>query len=310
MSCEVDGSIDYCYTVVTNPDISGIGLRVAVYTQAALGMGVVSLLPYNERAFRNTCRNLYLMSITLIIGPLIQWTQGSGVSLLDGLIVTMLTTILTSFAAINGPYARTLGLSINMTSFLFTSLWCYWGLQIWAKPSYFGLPAGTSPAECPASINTVFVVLGYNVSVEDERVRGLAICFFAVGAFEVISALGQCIKWSIWYMLGSAKAAKANAARMYARELGRMRKHPKKGARHITRYGGVVSMIYMIVTTEQIVLRNNSVTSSLNNWPLSQSLAFVVLAEQMMECITYLKEEVAKRQGKGSLGHSVGRGEV
>lgn len=69
-------------------------------------------------------------------------------------------------------------------------------------------------------------------------------------------------------------------------------------------------MIYMIVTTEQIVLRNNSVTSSLNNWPLSQSLAFVVLAEQMMECITYLKEEVAKRQGKGSLGHSVGRGEV
>jgi hypothetical protein len=64
----------------------------------------------------------------------------------------------------------------------------------------------------------------------------------------------------------------------------------------MTRFGGVVGMIYMIVTTEQIVQRNEDVSSQVNAWTYSQTIALILLGQQLMDCFTYFKEEIKYRQ--------------
>ncbi|CEL55691.1 hypothetical protein RSOLAG1IB_01703 [Rhizoctonia solani AG-1 IB] len=85
---------------------------------------------------------------------------------IDALAVTTLTNIMTAFATVNTAYytyIRSLGPSINTSSFRFRTFWVYWGLQAWNCPRNFGIPDGEK--NCTTSIGTVFVVFGHNVSV-------------------------------------------------------------------------------------------------------------------------------------------------
>ncbi|KAH7341501.1 hypothetical protein B0J17DRAFT_262884 [Rhizoctonia solani] len=216
MNCTGELEPSFCTEIVSNPDISGIGVRVAIYVQTFLSMVVASVLPYHEKAFRDTSRNSYVASTSLIIAALIEWKTNK-LSLFDALIVTMLTTIMTAFVTVNGPYIRTLGLSINISSFLFTTFWAYWGLQVWNHPETFGIPEGDE--NCTAAINTVFVVFGRDISVTNAGLRGFAMFIFAIGSISALSALGQCITWSLRYFVGSAKTAKDNSAARFAKEL-------------------------------------------------------------------------------------------
>jgi hypothetical protein len=75
--------------------------------------------------------------------------------------------------------------------------------------------------------------------------------------------------------------------------------HTRGRKEHITRYGGLVGLIYMIVTTEQIVARNPDVSSQINKWSYSQTLPLIMLGQQLMDCISYFKEEIEyKRKQK------------
>ncbi|KAG8730845.1 hypothetical protein FRC11_005659 [Ceratobasidium sp. 423] len=284
---------DLCTQIVSNPDISGIGVRVAIYVQTFLSMTVASLLPYHEKAFRDTSRNSYVVSTSLMIAALIQW-KTHGLSLFDALVVTMLTTIMTAFVTVNGPYIRTLGLSINISSFLFTTFWVYWGLQVWNDPRTFGIPEGREG--CHSSTDTVFVVFGRNVSVTNSGLRGFAMFIFAIGSISALSALWQCITWTLRYAVGSAKTAKENAAARFAKELRHRRNRSTGKGQHMTRFGGMVGLIYMIATTEQIVSHNPDVPSQLNTWTFSQTIALIMLGQQLMDCFTYFKEELHYRR--------------
>ncbi|CAE6423698.1 unnamed protein product [Rhizoctonia solani] len=294
-TCPVETSHSLCTEIVSNPDISGIGVRVAIYVQTFLSMTVASLLPYHEKAFRDTSRNSYVVSTSLIIASLIQW-KTQGLSLFDALIVTMLTSIMTAFVTVNGPYIRTLGLSINISSFLFTTFWVYWGLQVWNDPRTFGIPEGEEG--CTASIDTVFVVFGHNVSVTNSGLRGFVMFIFAIGSISALSALWQCITWSVRYGVGSAKTAKENAAARFAKELRHRKTRSGGRGQHMTRFGGMVGLIYMIVTTEQIVKHNPDVSSQVNDWTYSQTIALIMLGQQLMDCITYFREEAEYRRSQ------------
>ncbi|CAE6446244.1 unnamed protein product [Rhizoctonia solani] len=292
-TCSDNTTEDYCMTIVSNPDISGIGVRVAIYVQTFLSMMVASLLPYHEKAFRDTSRNSYVVSTSLMIAALIE-LKTQELSLFDALIVTMLTTIMTAFVTVNGPYIRTLGLSINISSFLFTTFWVYWGLQVWNDPRTFGIPDGEDG--CTASSDTVFVVFGHNVSVTNSGLRGFAMFIFAIGSISALSALWQCITWSVRYMVGSARTAKENAAARFAKELRNRKTRSGGRGQHMTRFGGMVGLIYMIVTTEQIVKHNPDVSRQVNGWSYSQTIALIMLGQQIMDCITYFKEEIEYRR--------------
>ncbi|GAB1523052.1 hypothetical protein RhiTH_006181 [Rhizoctonia solani] len=226
-----------------------------------------------------------------------------GLSLFDALIVTMLTTIMTAFVTANIAYSRTLGLSINISSFLFTTFWVYWGLQVWNDPKTFGIPEGEE--NCNASIDTVFVVFGQNVSVTNSGLRGFAMFIFAIGSISALAALWQCIKWTFLYAIGGAEKAKRAAAEEYVRKLRGQRsayyalktdgtRSDRSGTsvQHMSFFGGAAGMIYMIITTEQIVRRNQDVSTQVNDWSYSQTLAMIMLGQQLMDCCTYIRQEV------------------
>ncbi|CAE6425058.1 unnamed protein product, partial [Rhizoctonia solani] len=196
MNCTAGPESDFCTRIVSNPDISGIGVRVAIYLQTFLSMTAASFMPYHDKAIRDTSRNSYVVSTSLMIAALIQW-KTQGLSLFDALIVTMLTTFMTAFVTINERYIRTLGLSINISSFLFTTFWVYWGLQVWNDPRTFGIPLGREG--CTASTDTVFVIVGHNLSVTNSGLRGFAMFIFAMGSISALSALWRCITWSARY---------------------------------------------------------------------------------------------------------------
>ncbi|GAB1523054.1 hypothetical protein RhiTH_006183 [Rhizoctonia solani] len=294
-SCPEEDQLNFCKVIVSNPDISGIGVRVAIYAQTIMSMIIASILPYHEKAFRDTSRNCYVVSTSLMIASLIE-LKTHELSLFDALIVTMLTTIMTAFVTVNTAYIRTLGLSINISSFLFTTFWVYWGLQVWNDPKTFGIPEGEE--NCNASIDTVFVVFGHNVSVTNSGLRGFAMFIFAIGSISALAALWQCITWSLRYIVGTARTAKENAAARYARELRHRRARSGGKGQHMTRFGGTVGMIYMIVTTEQIVQRNPDVSKQVNGWTYSQTLALIMLGQQLMDCFTYFKEEINYRKAE------------
>ncbi|QRV90021.1 transmembrane protein [Ceratobasidium sp. AG-Ba] len=291
-----NNSTDFCTQITANPDISGIGVRVAIYAQTFISMLVASWLPYHEKAFRDTSRNSYVVSGSLIIASIIAWKSGE-LSLFDGLIVTMLTTIMTAFVTVNGPYIRTLGLSINISSLLFTTFWCYWGLQIWADPWNFGIVQGENQGPCDVNQETLFVVFGHSVGATSRGLRGFAIFIFGIGAISAISAFWRTIVWSLKYTFGKAQVAKDNAAVRYAKEIRRKNRGTRStgNAQHITRYGGMVGAIYMIVTTEQIVKRNPGVKDDLDKWTYGQTIALIMLGQQIMDCFSYFKEYIIER---------------
>ncbi|KAG8731222.1 hypothetical protein FRC12_019834, partial [Ceratobasidium sp. 428] len=272
-TCPSNQPSEWCMAITANPDITGIGVRTAIYAQTFISMMIASWLPYHEKAFRDTSRNCYVVSGGLIIATLITW-QTNGLSLFDGLVVTMLTTIMTAFVTVNGPYTRTLGLSINLASLVFTVFWCYWGLQIWSDPWGFGLPVNQT--NCTANQDTIFVVFGQNVDATNHQLRGFAIFIFALGAISILAALWSTFSWTLKYVFGDPEIAKSNAAWWYAKEIKRKnrgkRANSSSRAQHITRYGGMVGLIYMIVTTEQIIKRNvaQGVAGDLNKWTYGQ----------------------------------------
>ncbi|KAL5634689.1 hypothetical protein ACGC1H_002661 [Rhizoctonia solani] len=253
-------------------------------------MTVASFIPYHEKAFRDSSRNAYIVSTSLMIASLIEWKTHE-LSLFDALIVTMLTTMMTTFVTVNGAYIRTLGLSINIASFLFTTFWCYWGIQVWHDPSTFGIPRDGK--NCTASTETIFVFFGHNHSVTNNNIRNFALSMFAIGTISAFTSLCYSTKWLGTYAISGAAPAKDNAAMRYARKL-RLTK-----GKHISRYGGLGGMIYLIVTIEQMVDRNN-VKDQLSDWTYSQTIALIMLLQQIMDCISYFKEEIQYKRAKNA----------
>ncbi|KAG9098090.1 hypothetical protein FS749_004723 [Ceratobasidium sp. UAMH 11750] len=286
MSCSADDvTPDYCMQITSNPDISGIGVRSAIYAQTFLSMCVASFLWDNEKAFRDTCRNSYVVSGSLITATLVAWKMGQ-LSLFDALITSMLTTLMTVFVTVNGPYIRTLGLSINFASLLFTSFWCYWGLQVWANVSTFSLPPYAQ--NCTANENTQFIVLGHSVSATSRGLRGFALFTFGFGALAALCALWTTVRWVIEYVFMGSEKAKQKAQEDLARWQ-RLRRQRGSRVTHVNRFGGLVGLIYMIITVEQIVARNPDASQSLRDWTFGQTLALIMLAQQLLDCASYIK---------------------
>ncbi|KAG8763712.1 hypothetical protein FRC12_008438 [Ceratobasidium sp. 428] len=51
----------------------------------------------------------------------------------------------------------------------------------------------------------------------------------------------------------------------------------------------------MIVTTEQIVQRNPGVSEDLDKWTYGQTIALIMLGQQIMDCFSYFKEWVSEK---------------
>ncbi|KAG9096715.1 hypothetical protein FRC06_008406 [Ceratobasidium sp. 370] len=309
-TCPAADLVDMCNVVTSNPDIAGIGVRVAIYTQTLLNIASSSFMPNNNIAFRDTSRNTYVLSFSLIAASIAQWKHG-GLSLFDGIISTMLTTLMGIFVTVNYRYIRSLGLSIQVASLLFTSFWCYWGLQVWSHPSTFGLqpappaePSITSTllpatlssrlldpsiANCTANDDTVFVVLGRSISATNHGLRIWALIVFSVwGLLTLVAAFDVLGDLYLYAKFGGQDVKIARVEQTVNEELFGEDIGLGNGGGGKTRVAfmggwGLILLIYMIVTTEQIVQRNPSVHDGLSEWTFGQTLGVIMLGQQLMD---------------------------
>lgn len=69
--------------------------------------------------------------------------------------------------------------------------------------------------------------------------------------------------------------------------------------------GGLAALIYMIVTTEQIVSRNGpDVAEGLSQWTYGQTLAVIMLLQQFLDIIWWFKEEIHYKKEQAQLRKS------
>ncbi|KDN33942.1 hypothetical protein RSAG8_12967, partial [Rhizoctonia solani AG-8 WAC10335] len=74
-----ESTLNFCTTIIANPDISGIGVRVSIYAGAILNMVTsrIAMSKGDEAAITEAHRNSLLTSTGLVISAIIEWkTQG------------------------------------------------------------------------------------------------------------------------------------------------------------------------------------------------------------------------------------------
>ncbi|KAH7337300.1 hypothetical protein B0J17DRAFT_667038 [Rhizoctonia solani] len=283
-SCPSEAEPDYCSLVLANPDISGIGVRIAVYVQVGLNVLASTLLQSNLQLTRNAARTSYVLSLSLILASIMQWRIG-GMGLFDALVGLQLATLLTVFVLFNIRYINSLGLSINISSTLFLILYTYWGIQTWAFPS------------CPSNALTQFVVFGKSISATNPGLRIFALVVFSLVGLLTLFAVVLLLAWAadVWLHGGEVKARNARVRQNVQRE--RYGIDTGAGKSRITSLLPLSIMIYLVVSTEQLVARNN--LPNLDEWSYGQTLAVVMLLSQFVEMGLWVwKEKRSMREMK------------
>ncbi|CAE6489599.1 unnamed protein product [Rhizoctonia solani] len=268
MSCPSKAEPDYCNLVLANPDISGIGVRVAVYVQVGLNVLASTLLQSNLQLTRDAARSSYVLSLSLILASIAQWRIG-GMGLFDALVGVQLATLMTVFMLFNIRYINSLGLSINISSTLFLALYTYWGFQTWTFPA------------CPSNSLTQFVIFGKSVSATNPGLRIFALVVFGFVGLITIFAVVLLLAWAaqVWLHGGEVKARNVRVRNNVQRE--RYGIDTGAGKSRITSLLPLLIMIYLVVSTEQLVARNK--LSNLDEWSYGQTLAVVMLLSQLVE---------------------------
>ncbi|KAJ1303047.1 hypothetical protein OPQ81_011248 [Rhizoctonia solani] len=259
-TCPPEADPDYCNFVLANPDISGIGVRIAIYVQVALNVLATTAFQSNIQLTRDAARTSYILSISLIAASIAQW-RAKGMALFDALVGVQLASIMTVFMLFNIRYISSLGLSINIPTTLFLALYTYWGIQTWNFPP------------CPSNALTVFVVFGKSVPATNSSLRVFALVVFACVGVVTLGAALLLLRWLTKLLLhgGEVKARAAEVWMNVKREQWGI--DSGAGKSRIRSYSPIPIMIYLLITTEQIVARNKHrhSLSNLDEWSFGQT---------------------------------------
>ncbi|KDQ50407.1 hypothetical protein JAAARDRAFT_584350 [Jaapia argillacea MUCL 33604] len=248
-----------------NPDVSGIGVRTAMYVQALLG--IVGCSVFADRKFRAACiRNSSITSLATVCTLLIQLRSSGDVSLVDALVVSMMSIlvllsgifIIVIYALRYGFRKRDRGLYIiylanSSASVLVTDLMC-------ARITSFA-----SNASCRDVNTTVkFVVAGKSVLVTNRSLRIFALTFSSVLLFVAFLASAGLPLLSTLRVLQRRDEVDIITWRFWVM---------------CCQLGGA---IYMIVTTEQVLSRNN-LQHQTHQWSFGQTLALIMLIQPLSD---------------------------
>ncbi|KDN43750.1 hypothetical protein RSAG8_05940, partial [Rhizoctonia solani AG-8 WAC10335] len=280
-TCPAGAEPDYCNFVLANPDISGIGVRIAVYVQVGLNVLASTLLQSNLQLTRDAARTSYVLSLSLVLASIVQWKLG-GMGLFDALVGTQLATLMTVFMLFNLRYISSLGLSINISSTLFLILYTYWGIQTWTFPP------------CPSNGLTQYVLFGKSIPATNPGLRIFALVVFGCVGVVTLSAVLLLVRWGgkVWVHGGEVKARNVEVWMNYKRE--RYGIGARAGKSRLTSLLPLPILIYLVISTEQLVARNN--LPDLAEWSFGQTLAVVMLLAQFVEIGLWVWREKKRRR--------------
>ncbi|KAK2735694.1 hypothetical protein CKAH01_18947 [Colletotrichum kahawae] len=287
-----------------NPDVTGTGIRASIYT-LCLASGVLKTLIKHitsENNYEEFCQSLnsalQLQGLALLCTAIVQTFQGQ-LTLFHAICVLHLLSLLGFGLVAQRKYS---GVGVKrwaILAFFRAVIACAFialTTNIWLTAPTFG-----SQPICNSS--TLYVVFGISIKATDDVFR------YIILAFMASMAVGWVISMIIWVIFARCLCGRrgrptSQDVQMFT-NLWRQVKIADNWRNELSRqlvemliYTGI--NVYMIVTLEQIVARNN-LSEEEKEWTFGQVLAIFVLLGVVVEVINIL---LAKVDGDGRAGET------
>jgi hypothetical protein len=247
--------------MTTNTDISGIGTRVSIYLQALMDL-TLTVIAFKPEHLGIAVRTSLITATALIVSAFVQHHSAYGLSLFDAIIIGQLITI-----KIAGILRYPQSISTYISFAVFVSMTVSFQFWVWSHVDTFG-----SQPLC--NDFTVFVFFGHSVRA---TVTWLKIITIIAASFAAVAAL-QSVFMLIHIMLTLKEYLKRN-------------KEANEVSLGPVNFGQLGTIIYLIVTTEQIVDRNN-VPESASQWSFGQTLSMLLVIPSFVEILERIAEIV------------------
>ncbi|KZT52328.1 hypothetical protein CALCODRAFT_93037 [Calocera cornea HHB12733] len=272
-------------TFPTNPDITGIGVRISLYASTIIGFIMAFFFPHDLDSYRDAARTSLVTSTSMIIASLYARYTGLGMSLIDAQIVTMFVTAITAcyYSVSKFDFGFTTRIAVRMHLILSA----VFGILVYYDVGHFG---GTSyQPDCYDNTQFRFVIFSRTISATNQGLRIFALLLYAF-------VLGE----FIWdgrkrFTIGMLRSIIFFTEESFGRALLQIAQHiaagklggEKKGLPRRASFGGIVIIIYLIVTVEQMISWNglNANGSPISSWTFGQTVAVVMLADQVCKLV-------------------------
>ncbi|KAG8685011.1 hypothetical protein FRC12_002857 [Ceratobasidium sp. 428] len=292
-----------------NPDITGIGVRVALYVQILLGWAVSYYWP---DTFAKNARTAYMTAIALLIAAFIQLTT-QDLSLLDGIVVSLITTMMITFSISSSPTRANVqkqqseqesdeahevdpnaSFSRFLTQIIFVGFWAGWCLNMWKDPMHFGPGSPT----CAVNEQVTITLFGREIHATDPRMQHAALALVSIGFVIAFLSLFISLESLLNPVINLIRKDDGTTRRRLDSQ-GRPEDRILKWVRRSLQALSLGTLIFLIVSTESTIKKNDREQSS-NDWSYGQTIALILLLQQLMDvCSTYVE-----KKGEDKLGDS------
>jgi hypothetical protein len=248
-----------------NPDICGIGVRVALYMQAFIDL-LLTVIVFEYGQLRTTVSTTLITATSLIISAFIQSHMVNGLSLFEAVIITQLITI-----KLAGIMRFPRGYVVLTTAIIFRALYVAFLFWVWCQVGQFG-----SQAECNNDI--VFKFFGHSVRMTVRWLQVLVLLFNSFVAFVtavVIADLASTFCYHVpdlWKYIGRPE-------------------HEGLTWPDTINLGQLGTIIYLVVTTEQFI-DDNQVQNTISQWTFGQTLAVLLVIPSFVEVCQRVREVI------------------
>ncbi|KAF8708214.1 hypothetical protein RHS03_03489, partial [Rhizoctonia solani] len=293
-----------------NPDITGIGVRAALYIQIMLGWFMSLKWP---GTFGKNSRTAYMTATALLIASFIE-LETQTLSLLDGLVVSLITTMMITFAVASYSYKPgddksseeegaddRPSLTRWFMQLCFVVFWGAWGFHMWRDPAHFGLKGDA--ADCLTNYN-ITLQLFKEVHPTDPSVRNAALALTAIGfAIAILSlffTLEQCLSVIFWPLKKIYKRDEQSQDLVGTRAPMTQHKYSDTLTQsiHVVLQAIAISTyIFLIYATEQTINKNDFEGES-RDWSYGQTIALILLLQQIMDLCSEITDDRGKEQEK------------
>jgi hypothetical protein len=232
---------------------------------------LLTVIAWRPEHLEITVRTSLITATALMVSAFIQNNlsgQNGGLSLFDAIIIGQLITI-----KIAGILRYPQGLVTNITFAVFVTMSVTYQLWVWVHVDSFG-----SQPQCNDS--TIFVFFGHSVRATASWLRTLTII---AASFAAVAALNAVMSTIVLLGLRIPSMCERN-------------KHEDWHASPIN-FGQLATIIYLLVTTEQIVARNH-IPDADNQWTYGQTLSVFLVIPSFVEILTRLHEIMAGAHGE------------
>ncbi|EJU05090.1 hypothetical protein DACRYDRAFT_114368 [Dacryopinax primogenitus] len=274
-------------TFPTNPDITGIGNRIALYTSAIVTFLVTYNFPEDLDSYRDAVRTALVTSTSLIAAALYARYTPLGLSLVDAQIVTMFMTAVTACS-----WAVTklnLGLTTRIAMRLHLILSGVFVILVYYDVDHFG---GTAyQPQCGGNSEFFFVIFGRAISATNPVLRVFALLLYILMLAEFIWAGRGHFVLSVLDItsricsrepfLGEIQALLSYVAT--GSKEGEQPENQRFVLPALASLLGVIIVIYLIITVEKMLSWNDLNTLTVvEQWTFGQTLAVLNLGDQII----------------------------